>query len=44
MGYGGYFTLEADRHFVNYTEDKVMDGVKVLYNAARELADMFESL
>ncbi len=44
IGYSGYFTLEADRHFADYTEDNVVDGIKVLYNAARKLADMFESL
>ncbi len=44
IGYSGYFTLEADRHFADCTEDNVADGIKVLYNAARKLADMFESL
>lgn len=44
INYSGYFTLEADAHLRDYTEDNVLDGLKEMKNAARKLADMFEAL
>ena len=43
VGYAGYFTLEADQHFKTYTIETAFDGMKLLANSARRLADMFEN-
>ena len=42
IGYAGYFTLEADAFLGKYSEENVFDGVVLLANSARKLADMFE--
>lgn len=44
INYNGYFTLEADNYLAPFTEENFFDGTKNLANAARRLADMFESL
>ena len=44
IGYGGYFTLEADAFLKNHTAENAFDGVKKLAASARKLADMFDAL
>lgn len=44
INYSGYFTLEADAHLRECSEDNVFEGLKEMRNAARKLADMFEEL
>ena len=44
IGYNGYFTLEADRFLDAYTKENIYDGIKLLSNAAKRLADMYEKL
>lgn len=44
INYQGEFTLEANQYLKDYTEDTVCDGVSQLANAAKRLADMFDSL
>ncbi len=43
IGYGGYFTLEADQHYIGYTADTAFERMKLLYDSVRRLADMFEA-
>lgn len=43
IGYSGYFTLEADRHFETYSEDNISEGMKELAAAAKRLAEMYEN-
>ena len=43
INYSGYFTLEADQHYRDYTADTAFEGVKLLYQSVRRLADMFET-
>ena len=45
IGYGGYFTLEADRYLssANYDESNAFQGVRELYSAVRRLKEDFES-
>ena len=42
-GYGGYLTLEADTYLKNYTPDAVLDGLRKLAAAARNLKEMYEA-
>ena len=42
-GYGGYLTLEADTYLKNYTPDTVLDGLRKLAAAARNLKEMYEA-
>ena len=44
INYQGYFTLEADNFLSAYQKENVFDGVVMLKNSARILADMFEAL
>ncbi|MBQ4119010.1 MAG: sugar phosphate isomerase/epimerase [Clostridia bacterium] len=44
INYDGYFTLEADNYLIPFTRDNFFEGTKDLANAARQLANMFESL
>ena len=44
IGYGGYFTLEADNYLKAFTAENVFDGIKDLSVAAKKLADMFDNL
>lgn len=41
IGYSGYFTLEADQHYNDYTAETAFEGIKLLAESARRLADMF---
>lgn len=43
IGYSGYFTLEADQHYVGYTAETAFERMKLLYDSVRRLADMFEN-
>lgn len=43
IGYSGYFTLEADQHYVGYTAETAFERMKLLYDSVRRLADMFEA-
>ena len=43
IGYRGYFTLEADRHFEKYTEENIFEGMKNLSASAKRLAEMYEN-
>ena len=40
--YDGYFTLEADQFMKAYNRNNAFDGVKLLAESARKLADMYE--
>ena len=42
IGYGGYFTLEADAYLKKYAKDDVCKGVKKMAESAKRLAAMFE--
>ena len=42
--YKGEFTLEADRHLIGISEEKVFEELKNLYASVKRLADEFESL
>ena len=46
IGYKGYFTLEVDAFLKKegYTAETAFEGVKRMADAARKLADMFETL
>lgn len=44
INYQGYFTLEADNFLSAYQKENVFDGVRMLRDSARKLADMFEEL
>ena len=44
IGYVGYFTLEADTYLKSFDQDSAFKGVCDLYNAAKKLADEFDSL
>ena len=44
VGYQGYFTLEADSYLPGLPDDQLMQGVRSMQRAARELADRFERL
>ena len=45
INYGGYLTLEADRHLETYgykdNPDRILDGVKELYASADRLRKLF---
>ena len=43
VGYNGWFTLEAASFLRTSSKDDIKGGVKKLAQAARRLADMFES-
>ncbi len=43
IGYSGYFTLEADQHYIGYTAETAFERMKLLYDSVRRLADMFEN-
>ena len=43
IGYQGWFTLEANRYLVNFDQSNVYDGVCALADAAKKLANMFDS-
>ncbi len=40
--YDGYFTLEADQFMKAYNRNNAFEGVKLLAESARKLADMYE--
>lgn len=42
IGYGGYFTLEADAYLKKYAKDDICKGVKKMAESAKRLAAMFE--
>lgn len=42
IGYQGWFTLEADNYLRDFQADNLLDGMKNLQHAARQLADLFE--
>jgi len=44
IGYKGYFTLEAEAHAKNFTEETAFDCAKELADSVRALADKFEAL
>lgn len=44
IDYKGYFTLEADRYLNTYNKDNFYDGVKLMAESTRKLADMFEKV
>ena len=44
INYNGYFTLEANTFMAAYNADNAFDGVMMLKQSARRLADMFEQL
>ena len=44
IGYGGYFTLEADSYLNAYGADNIFEGIQALHSSARKLADMFGAL
>ena len=44
INYNGYFTLEADRFLDAFTTENIFSGIKTMAQAARKLADMYESL
>ena len=43
IGYGGYFTLEADRYLEAYDDTDIFKGFCALAESARKLAAMFDS-
>ncbi len=44
IDYKGYFTLESNTYLRAYNRDNIEEGMKNLSNAARKLADMFDTL
>jgi len=44
IDYKGHFTLEADQHYKNFTEQTVEICARELYQSAKKLADKFEQL
>ena len=44
IGYDGYFTLESSYYIENLKNPNVEECVKVLYDSAKRLADMFENM
>ena len=44
INYDGYFTLESSYYIENLENPDVNECVKVLYNSAKKLADMYENL
>lgn len=42
INYQGYLTLEADAHMKQFDETTAMQGVKILYESAKRLKEMFE--
>lgn len=42
INYGGYFTLEADKYLLSYSEDDIFEGVKRLADSAKKLVEMYE--
>lgn len=44
INYDGYFTLESSYYIENLENPDVNECVKVLYNSAKRLADMYENL
>ena len=43
IGYDGYFTLESDTYLRKYDAETVFTGVREMADAAKRLADMYES-
>ena len=43
IGYQGEFTLEVDHHLDAYGEENILEGVRVMAEVARKLADLFDS-
>lgn len=43
IGYGGWFTLEADQYLSKFTPENAFEGIRDLAASARKLADMFEA-
>lgn len=44
IGYGGYFTLEADCYLEAYNEQNISEGIRNLANSAKRLTDMWDAL
>lgn len=44
VGYGGWFTLEADGYLAAYPDERLEEGIAALARAARRLADAYEAL
>ena len=44
IGYGGWFTLEADKYLMDYDESTVLQGVKNMAAATARLARMYEEI
>ena len=44
IGYSGYFTLEAEAHAKNFTEETALECAKQLADKVRELANKFDAL
>lgn len=42
IGYGGYFTLEADQYLNSFDHGSIFTGMQNMAKAARKLADMYE--
>ncbi len=43
INYQGYFTLEADTLLNGYSAGNIYEGILMLYDSAKKLADMFEN-
>lgn len=44
IGYGGYFTLEADSYLGAYNEQNAAEGIRNLAKSAKRLTDMWDAL
>ena len=44
IGYGGYFTLEADAYLSSIGADRIEEGIVELARSARRLADEYERI
>ena len=44
IDYNGYFTLEACSFLSAYDSENAYDGIKLLYQSAKKLSDMFENI
>ena len=42
INYSGDFTLEADTHLRDFTEENITDGMKELFHAAARIREMFQ--
>ena len=44
IGYGGWFTLEADRHLAEYAAEDVAAGVVEMADSMRQFVELYESV